>query len=242
MDQFLSKLNLQNLLRQFCCGIVFFVPLYLFVPCQIKSFWYHAGLADKYITCIAGLSLIIGTIVYHLEKNLYSYTIQTIFETFKCCSLLKAFTSILILIYFIILCFKIALPFEYALTVFFSILYAFGLVCTIYSKKRRLIIRTERYWQIENDVENNSRQAAIAKKVSVWSDFIHCTQSCCFSWILGTIVARYCGSRLQDDIIAKMNICVSLVLLLLSIELFIDSHRYIHVRRMTRGIHVKETK
>lgn len=259
MDQFISKLNLQNLLRQFCCGVVLFVPLYLFAPCQMRHFWYHTGLSDARLICVAVLAFIIGTIIYHLEKNLYSYLIQAIFESVGACFLR--------LVFFIIIIGNIGLwiigwNWSVLIGVLLVMLTIAALCCIalpIFSKDfnseecddetdrmfcrivQRLIVRTEQCWEIENEAEGVSkRQFAIASRVSVWSDFVHCVQSCCFAWILGTIIAYYlhpchtCGCS-GDCCVYIQHMCMSVVvaIFILLVEIGIDAHRYIHVKRMT---------
>ena len=81
MDSFLQKFSLQNLLRQFFCGVVFFVPLYLFarekMPATDLLKW-ESGVFFLF----SSVALAVGTIIYHLEKNLYSYPLMYMYERF----------------------------------------------------------------------------------------------------------------------------------------------------------------
>lgn len=236
MDQFLSKLNLQNLLRQFCCGIVFFVPLYLFVPCKIQWVWQNAGLADNSLKCIAVLAFIIGTVIYHLEKNLYSYAIQAIFE--KCHDkkggvILHLFIGILIISVSGI---SIAFLLSWWWSVMSFIILWTLIFLSVFAHSDMLIYPTQKLWEIESHSKNyTARDWAIADKVAVWSDFIHCVQSCCFAWLLGSGIAIHVTQECECCV-SKENISTSCIvaICLLLIELGIDWHRYRHVLSITK--------
>lgn len=275
MDQFLSKLNLQNLLRQFCCGVVFFVPLYLFVPCEFNKILEDARLEDNHLRCVALLSFIIGTIIYHLEKNLYSYIIQALFE---CCG--RKLLYIVAVVFFIGIIGLFLIGYNWAiligvLLVMLIIACLAAILLPLYSKDfeaklgesqpkkndkapdvviNDLIERTELSWEIENRAEGVSKkQYAIAKKISVWADFIHCVQSTCFSWILGTVIAIllhpcciYVCDVYSCMYIQRMCNSIVIAIFILLVEIGVDAHRYIHVKRMTSScmqgiIHVKYT-
>lgn len=262
MDQLLSKLNLQNLLRQFCCGVVFFVPLFWFVPCQFNGILEDARLEDNRLICVAVLSFIIGTIIYHLEKNLYSYIIQAFFEYCGC--YLLYFTAVVFIIGIIGL---FLIGYNWAILIGVLLLMLIiaclaAILLPLYSKDfetklgdsqtgknneapgkavDNLIKRTELCWEIEDKaVGVSSKQNKIAKRVSVWSDFIHCVQSSCFAWILGTVMAFYlhpCCMCLCNGYsciyIQPMCNSVVIAIFILLVEIGIDAHRYIHVKRMT---------
>lgn len=230
MDKFLSELKLQNLLRQFCCGVVFFVPLYLFVPCKIQWVWQHAGLAKDSLKCIAVLAFIIGTVIYHLEKNLYSYAIQTIYEHAQ-----NKYWGILFWVFGLLIpcCWLLDMDLTKCLclntgligVIVMIIILMISCICGC------VICRTQTQWEIEaHSKKYTEKDWAIADKMAVWSDFIHCIQSCCFAWILGAGIAiritqecECCASK--ENISAS---CVAAICLLL-IELGIDWHRYRHV-------------
>ena len=260
MDQFLAKLNLQNLLRQFCCGVVFFVPLFLFVPCEFNRILEDARLEDNRLICVAVLSFIIGTIIYHLEKNLYSYIIQACFE---CCARY--------LLYFVAVAFFIGTVGLFLIGYNWAILIGVLLVMLIIACLAAILLplcskdfeaklgdsqtnnkapgevvndlikRTELSWGIEDKAEGVTlKQHAIAEKVSVWSDFIHCVQSSCFAWILGTVIAFFLHpccicvcNGFSCIYIQRMCNSVVIAIFILLVEIGIDAHRYIHVKRMT---------
>lgn len=80
MDSLLHKFSLQNLLRQFFCGVVFFVPLWLFARTRIvEILGVEKGNTGVYLA-FAALASVVGTIIYHLEKNLYSYPLMYVYE------------------------------------------------------------------------------------------------------------------------------------------------------------------
>lgn len=235
MDQFLSKLNLQNLLRQFCCGVVFFVPLYLFTPYSIRGMMCAAGIEKSSITCVAVLAFIIGTFIYHWEKNLYSYPIQVLHK--KC----DKWSVLILMVPGIFLCISIYFQWStiiYILLAIFGIAWFVGICLLVF--RDAIIECTEKCWKIEGGAEGVTKeQQAIAQKVSVWADFIHCVQSSCFAWILGTVTAYYfhqCHEYVccEFNCLCIQRMCNSIIIAIsiLLVEIAIDAHRYIHVKKM----------
>ena len=263
MNEFLSKFSLQNFLRQFYCGVVFFLPLYLFVPWKVHEFFFQSGLCCKQLICIGALACVIGTLIYHLEKNLYSYVIQGIYEWLEERKSLEKYNKIIIagvLLCGLILtlsrcchcliCVIIASPFILCIVKLFS--------------DGKVFKTTIISWIIEgsdakenkdkNHTETNEMQArdpghgeitmhdlrSIAGKIAVWSDFIHCTQSCCFAWILGTcfsywIIERNCCASCVEYMSSRMDWSLIAAFSILFIEsVFIDRHRYSFVMEMKR--------
>lgn len=79
----MDKLPLQNILRQLLCGAVFFAPIGLLLPNEvIKSFigFHVKDMGTFWLGCAFVLSLAVGTLIYHIEKNFYSYAIQILME------------------------------------------------------------------------------------------------------------------------------------------------------------------
>ena len=274
MNEFLSKFSLQNFLRQFYCGVVFFLPLYLFVPWKVHEFFFRSGLCCKQLICIGALACVIGTLIYHLEKNLYSYVIQGIYELleecrscklFKKCKLYwecRLFRTIIIALVVIGLC---ALIYLLHLSIGESILFSIFVLCIAKLILDGKVFKTTIIsWIIEgsgvkenrdkNHTETDEMQArdpghgeitmhdlrSIAGKIAVWSDFIHCTQSCCFAWILGTcfsywIIERNCCACCAQCMYSKMDWSLIAAFSILFIEsAFIDRHRYSFVMEMKR--------
>ena len=274
MNEFLSKFSLQNFLRQFYCGVVFFLPLYLFVPWKVHEFFFQSGLCCKQLICIGALACVIGTLIYHLEKNLYSYVIQGIYELLedcRSCKLVKKcklcwecrlFRTIIIALVVIGLC---ALIYSLHLSIGKTILFSIFILCIAKLFLDGKVFKTTIIsWIIEgsdakenrdkNHTETNEMQArdlghreitmhdlrSIAGKIAVWSDFIHCTQSCCFAWILGTclsywIIEKDCCPCCAQYVSSTMCWSVSAALIILFIEsVFIDRHRYSFVMEMKR--------
>ena len=233
MDKFLSELRLQNLLRQLCCGVVFFVPLYLFVPCKIQWVWQNAGLAEDSLKCIAVLAFIIGTVIYHLEKNLYSYAIQAVFEFIgekKKGRCLWVFGCIIFASLLSYTFGKYNIPWMLCVITMAWVLFSLSL----FAFSDIVFEPTRDQWKIEAHSKNYTEQDwAIADKVAVWSDFIHCVQSCCFAWLLGAGIAIHMTQECECCV-SKENISASCVvaICLLLIELGIDWHRYRHVLRL----------
>ena len=263
MDSLLHKFSLQNLLRQFFCGVVFFVPLWLF--------WLDAGceccsclLMDitKWETgaflLFASFASVIGTIIYHVEKNLYSYSTQLVFEMLakKVDSTASRILVCVVLSLFCLVC-----------LIGFGVIYLLLLIpcafiaLAILTNGKRVVERTQQCWIIERypmsgNAEKNTfkkdelvsfmQSRCIAEKLSTWSDFIHCVQSCCFSWVVGCIfctsssfrvlTANSCAKKnelLDMDILISDSLYIVVTILLL-LFLF-DWHRYQHIIAMTEG-------
>lgn len=91
MKEFLDKFSLSLILRQFFCGVVFFVPLFCIsgttqnTKVHSLNEWIQGGFfnhdwSTPKVSALCVLACIVGTIIYHLEKNLWSYPLQCLFE------------------------------------------------------------------------------------------------------------------------------------------------------------------
>ena len=204
------------------------------------------------VVCI--VSCIIGTIIYHLEKNIYSYSVQCMFELFS--SVIDKFSWVSPII--------ISLLLTLAFSPLVSVIAGFStvgiLICYIFSvyitlcvisivfsdNYKKVCTRTQKTWIIEDEqcvkisvtehhltdvaISRLLMAHAISKKVSTWSDFIHCVQSCCFAWIVGScLVKRFISAD------ADITLGNSIAIALLFLELIFDWHRYQHVIAMTDG-------
>ena len=245
MDSLLHKFSLQNLLRQFFCGVVFFVPPWLFARTQLlQVFGVEQGNAGMYLI-FGALASIIGTVIYHIEKNLYSYSIQTLFEA---CSKYRnwhmrvvpllvagAITLAVSPLFYIpqreeiFDCFMVAL-------IFFVVMWIFNVLFT--DSFVKVMRRTRACWFIEEQTVDNGSEdmfarRSVAKRISSWSDFIHCTQSCCFAWLLGCASCKFVakGSAELHEPFFWCSIVVTFFILFL--EIIFDWHRYQHVIAIT---------
>ena len=254
MDSFLQKFSLQNLLRQFFCGVVFFVPLYLFarekMPATDLLRWESGA-----FFLFSSVALAVGTIIYHLEKNLYSYPLMYMYERliFKnhadgCSSEIKFSFWWLIWCVAGVACllllgcthFLVSWPWP----VFMAFAFFWLLIVTwmlLESSENMIVERTWEQWGIEyeashktrennllNEQKNKSVQYAAAEKIATWSDFIHCVQCCCFAWIFGSLLALY----LTETIVKGFYQGLTAAFFLLAAEMIIDMHRYRFVRKM----------
>lgn len=286
MDSFLSKFSLQTFLRQFFCGVVFFCPFLLYTPKYANTFLGGEEVSIKIsqdcfsfctqygpwdtgkIVFIGIVACIIGTIIYHVEKNLYSYFIQASFEVAHV-KTINGKISGDVAVYFVIVALILFVTFLWANAIMLFILALLVYIffgTSLSNGFSRVVSRTQQSWIIENNkaieskiveskiiedktiehktieykkIEETKKEEeldslkmakAIAEKVSTWSDFIHCVQSCCFAWLAGSCFVKY--FILTDADISFGN-CVAVVLLLL--ELIFDWHRYQHVIAMTAG-------
>lgn len=253
MDKLFGQFSLQNILRQMFCGVVFLLPFFLFsaivavkeppVTFQNVCINLHKlNLSAVEFTSLAVLSIIIGTLIYHLEKNLWSYGLQIIFKriqnkTLGCggnrimsiCSL-HAFSVLLIVatawifgsikwfsgITFIVIAFAAALV---------------AIVCI----SNGIVEDTETMWLAEGGGDSSHkgslldaqglRSSIIMSKVSTWSDFIHCGQSCALAWILGSCSA-YTLFEKADVLFGFFWVGILSSVSLLVAEGFIDWHRW----------------
>ncbi len=250
MNELFSKFSLQNFLRQFFCGVVFFTPLYLFAPGCMQNFFSKCGIAmGDSIYYVGALACVVGTIIYHLEKNLYSYTAQGIYECmFKKCKETSRDKQLGNgLLSYVIMAFVLILSIWLNPRLFLDIIWIFLLVVLAaililkYFLDKKTFDTTLMCWKIEGSIPDDNETTkegvrelnSIAAKVAVWSDFIHCTQSCCFAWLLGTYltyrVLKPCSAA-NAELMSK-SIAVAVVLLIIETVL-IDRHRYAFVELM----------
>ena len=281
MDSFLSKFSLQTFLRQFFCGVVFFCPFLLYTPKYANAFLGGEEVSIKIsqdcfsfctqygpwdtgkIVFIGIIACIIGTIIYHVEKNLYSYLMQALFEVANV-KTNNGKISGKVAFYFFIVALILFVTFLWANAIMLFILALLVFIfwgTSLSNGFSRVVSRTQQSWIIENNkaieskiveskivegktieykkIEETKKEEeldslkmakTISEKVSTWSDFIHCVQSCCFAWLAGSCFVEY-FIHADADITLGNSIAVALLLL----ELIFDWHRYQHVIAMTDG-------
>lgn len=239
MDKVFDKFSLSLILRQLLCGVVFFLP-------QLQ---YGIKIGDSLALSIGFLSLIIGTFIYHIEKNTYSYLVQGILYKLIQKNLLV--TDILALI-FIVLCGYLCL--EIWDSAFFALLLMI-IVCASIGFSIILIDFYEKVWSIDKDTRFKGeiiiKPSRILAHLDTWSDNIHCIQCCCFAWILGSLFSKYakiqyivgkCGFvdcvtfiKSKEDMtwgILTSRGCL-IAYLILVLELFFEFHRFYHLYKIS---------
>ena len=252
MDSLLQKFSPHNLLRQFFCGVVFFVPLYLFAKEKMPATKLESWESGTFLL-FSSVALAVGTIIYHIEKNLYSYPLQYMYERyiFQCqkddnVAPVKAFNLWIIWCTVGVACllvlgcrhFCVSLPWlVLMIIVFFWLLIVTRML--LESSEKMIVKPTLRLWRIEYETsqklhgdnqlynhENKIEKYAAVHKIATWSDFIHCVQGCCFAWIFGSLMAYY----LTGEVIKGFYQGLTVAFILLSAEMIVDMHRYRFIR------------
>ena len=261
MDSFLQKFSLQNLLRQFFCGVVFFVPLWLFnhergCKCCSCSIVDITTWETGTFLIFASLASVIGTIIYHVEKNLHSYPLQLAYEYYYqrkrswwVCLLLLLLILVPMICLVLVSC--AVLP-EWILLVAIGV-YAVLAFFLLRTGHHRIITPTTDAWNLERmaqsphrvEVEPTQKQEekfrslSAVSHLSTWSDFIHCVQSCCFAWVLGCCIVQFrfgyahVPSPGDEGLCPLLPMSVIGAALLLVLEMLIDMHRYRFVKTLT---------
>lgn len=260
MDSLFQKFSIQHFLRQFFCGVVFFVPIYLFSRDEIGTVCHVEKWETGTFLLFASLASIIGTIIYHLEKNLYSYPLMYLYTRyfFKNATdntvdippkLRWGWVILLFLCFaflFVLKCVNL-LPCgtggswcTWCSCCVLFILTLVGLLivsaCVLGSDVKLIINPTLEMWKVEYSAkvsenieavpsEKNDEsclQKAAVEKLAKWSDFIHCGQSCCFAWILGSLISYEITGSCER--VFWIGIVVSVCIL--AAEMVVDMHRY----------------
>lgn len=258
MKEFLDKFSLSLILRQFFCGIVFFVPSMLAFSHGCTIIDKISGLTTDVLLPIAIASLIVGTIIYHIEKNTYSYFVQCFFlcihKATGRCHWLKFI--------FIFLCYAMAILAGVASPIAFvngvwEVLLWLILMASVFAiiLAPGIIPFYQKVWSIDDDAQENNRTIKtlrIMNHLDTWSDNIHCVQCCCFAWLLGIGMVNgivmhsgfglcCCQCGIADEIIHQSLgsafasfdcLCVYALLLL---ELVFEFHRFSHLYKITEG-------
>lgn len=258
MDKFIGQFSLQNILRQMFCGVVFLLPFFLFHSIvvlegqaieidfrNVCTTLHELNLSGWEMTCLSILAIIIGTLIYHLEKNIWSYGLQILFTSRIGKGrlwVLGALVSALGLPFLVPHECKFDLPniltynnfSSFVLIIAFFIMFfslSVSLLCILYSA----LTETHKMWIAEgggSDTKNNSdTKKIIMDKVSTWSDFVHCGQSCAWAWILGSMSA-YVLFKNNDILTPFYRNGIWVAWWLLIAEAFIDRHRWQHVKRV----------
>ncbi len=246
MGNLIDKLSLQNLLRQVFCGIVFFVPFLVGEGCfcnVVKNSIIEASVSAGCI--FLGVACAVGTLIYHLEKNLYSYPLQIQHKKNRSCIV----SCILIVVTLLgALCFNVVLQWAAVFIFGVGFIYMSVVLCKInglkckwikmdersesasYEKEleKALLNDTRELWELEEQIENtcelNFQEKATIKKIAVWADFIHCGQSCCFALLFGSLVIdEGCGNNVNEWLYIVPLVVLAMIMV-------IDYHRYQHVR------------
>lgn len=205
---------------------------------------HELNLSAVEFTCLAVISIIIGTLIYHLEKNIWSYGIQSIFSSRGnvLCRLFVITVELILLIIppvFILSNFLSSiLDVRKHETLLFVVLLAIivaisALVVSLACIFRRIVDDTKEMWLAEKGevvsastgALNGNASKIIMEKVSTWSDFIHCGQSCAWAWIYGSSLAYL---LLQKNTLLTPFYTSGLLaaVLLLIAEALIDWHRW----------------
>lgn len=264
------------------CGIVFFASYLVFTK---GSIWNTSvsGLTTKDGAVFLPLAIIIGTIIYHLEKNFISYAqqleIEIIKKHFKDC-LCNVFCILIVLSYISLLLFvlsiiafsdnvefkndtlRIVLVSIVATFILFHVL--FLVIGSRYFRISwaKLLWRTQRMWQLEEielsllykvlnskkDAKSEETQSgcvfddfleiqgihASAKRLATWSDFIHCTQSCVFAWVLGSAAALLIHGQIFSN--SKVILASSYLVCILALvcEYIVETHRYAQLLHISK--------
>ncbi len=258
MDKFIGQFSLQNILRQMFCGVVFLLPFFLFHSIvvleghaieidfrNVCTTLHELHLSGWEMTCLSILAIIIGTLIYHLEKNIWSYGLQILFTSRigkRRLWVLVALVSALGLPIFVPRECIFDLPDVLTYNNFssFVLIIAFFIMsssifvsclCISYN----VMTETRNMWIAEgggSETKNNSdTRKIIMDKVSTWSDFVHCGQSCAWAWILGSMSAYILFKNndiltpfYQNGILAAGGLLIA--------EALIDWHRWQHVMRV----------
>lgn len=206
MSAILSKFSISLLIRQFFCGVVFFLPFLLMHGEKVSNIL-PKSLGESTTLCLCmALACIVGTIIHHLEKNTYSYFVQMLFCLVErlntgwdkgCCGCLIIFNVISVAF-----CFLFSLHNQYLFCCLLGTLVVIIIPWII--GKRTLLEETRRTWIISGfkptelkeqkefsaEVRENAYCYSILKRLDAWSDNIHCTQCCCFAWIFGYFFSK----------------------------------------------------
>lgn len=202
---------------------------------EVCASLHHLNLSGVEFTCLAVLSIIIGTLVYHLEKNLWSYGLQVFF-----CSRLCVRICFLIIAAFvttvIFCCHSNA---NNVLVVIALTIGVLALMVSLFCVYCGEVKTTDDIWLAEAGKKRLDKNATLDRrsaqiimgKVSTWSDFIHCGQSCAWAWIIGSTLAYFLLHRHAALVIPYWSGIKAAVCLLIA-EAFIDWHRWQHVMKV----------
>lgn len=259
----LSHFSLPVILRQFFCGVVFFLPCLL--VWGVAESCRDLMNSDKPIVVgfFVVLCCIVGTIIHHLEKNTYSYFLQGLF-----CDIKRKRWGVLI-VFAVFFC----LVSYYVCFWGYIAILSLMLICTLFMFHNRLVETTQKLWVISEVGKVVSKKKApisfareryaVLKRLDAWSDHIHCVQSCCFAWIFGLTFAHYLTKPEEEFINILIRICSLLVgctpwvqpksaiplssfegwsmvlaMVILFLEACIEWHRFQHVLKITKGFNL----
>lgn len=257
MTNILDKFSLSLILRQFFCGVVFFIPSILVLTPGCTIFEKMEGVTSSVALTITILALIVGIIIYHLEKNTYSYLLQSIFfiickfvsagktATKKMKMFMACLRGVCVLVFFSLvsslLIWWLELPWMcicYAAC--FALVYLLLICMPMISFYRRV-------WSVGAEILafHDNKSQLIMNHLDTWSDNIHCIQCCCFAWLLGVTIINMlvsgcyvsipckcgvvCEIINEDWAVALKSTTCQFVWGLLLVEILFEFHRFCHL-------------
>lgn len=228
MKEFLGKFSLSLILRQFFCGVVFCVPCILAFSPMGADLNKFSGLSSEALIAIAVISLITGTVIYHIEKNAYSYFIQCLLLL-----LLKIINRKKNELFTIVIVVSIALVVSFALLIFYayiSLAIIVGIIAILLIMYFSGIASFyQKVWSIDKPKKSNTKLIVIGRRdydskneqafgkhrgikpylilghLDTWSDNIHCVQCCCFAWLSGIVFTNWIASHGSDYCVFQCN-------------------------------------
>lgn len=78
MNHFFNSFGISNYIRQMMCGIIYFIPFFLFARSSTECFLKNGqgDWSSTKLLVVAVVAACIGTLIYHVEKNLLGYSSQ----------------------------------------------------------------------------------------------------------------------------------------------------------------------
>lgn len=209
MNDFLGKFSLSLILRQFFCGVVFCVPCML--TCFPDGFTIDAvsEFSTDILLPVAIASLIIGTVIYHVEKNTYSYAIQglflTVLETFsfikdkRVSSKIETYKMYFHILLIILMAVDSFLFFWVDDRNIWMCVSGAAALLVVNLMLSSIVTFYQKAWSIDQQRVLGANSSIDAKLVmghlDTWSDNIHCVQCCCFAWLAGSAFSHWLSIR-----------------------------------------------
>lgn len=260
MKDSIYGLSLGTLVRQMMCGIVFFIPIVLCNNSDWDSIvawlrnWNAAGLI-----AFGAVAACIGTLIYHVEKNLWAYFWQTL----RIRKSWKGRNWVYIVSYLMMLL-PLAMLFLWkaeasiswkAIIITVILAVVFPILMLIKPWKMLLLEKTQQMWKassklpenldadIKHSEANNSASTItplqllklyelkeIARREAGWADYIHCGQTSAFAWILGCIPVM--TNSAASPAPGWLIPSIWGAIWLLGFEMLCEIHKQMHINRL----------
>lgn len=257
-------LSLGTLVRQMMCGIVFFIPIVLW---KQNSNWdsivdWLRNWSATGLIAFGAVAACIGTLIYHVEKNLWAYFWQFVRllcrrrepkndTKAKLWKFLKVIPlALAVLTMLVVLLYLSPISVDITLCILFIILFIMFPIALFTGERKVLVKYTQNMWRAASKLPDDFvaflqksnadtktilelyEVKEIARREAGWADYIHCGQTAAFSWILSCLLIWGIEGSCPGTSLKWFVPSLLGAVWLLGFEMLCEIHKQMHIDRL----------